>query len=412
MMRSPMSRLRLWRCPGPARRLSSGDFMITERRLQEFIHAEINYFAGMCPQPVKLAQLFQASTAALAATLIHRHLPVHFATRIKRIEELPDWQSVSELEEVHATLVESFQNLRLLEQGDDLEPLTQVMRDLRRRHKKILPLLGVAFAQLRSEHVVNEAFANQWLENFLLARISTEMLTMHYIMLSSDEDGRAGSCMGIVDSKCDPVEVCRKAVAIVSNDPKYSDVRINVDCHVTGTPGAKVAFQFLPMYLKLLVTELLKNSAWATLHRPSLSPSSSSDSSIDLADSSGVAAYAADLPPVSVFVGADDHQVMIEISDKGGGIPPHYADKIWSYSYANCGTANGHSLVEDAETLPSSWADPLAGLGIKQRLGMGLPLTRLYTQYLGGSLKLMCIPGVGVDAFMHLRRIDVASLPD
>merc|ERR1719373_108633 len=59
-----------------------------------------------------------------------------------------------------------------------------------------------------------------------------------------------------------------------------------------------------------------------------------------------------------------------------------------------------------------SWADPLAGLGIKQRLGMGLPLTRLYTQYLGGSLDIMSIPGVGVDTFLQLRRIDDARFQD
>lgn len=29
------------------------------------------------------------------------------------------------------------------------------------------------------------------------------------------------------------------------------------------------------------------------------------------------------------------------------------------------------------------------------RLGLGLPLCRLYTKYLGGSLQLMSVPGVG-----------------
>jgi hypothetical protein len=31
------------------------------------------------------------------------------------------------------------------------------------------------------------------------------------------------------------------------------------------------------------------------------------------------------------------------------------------------------------------------------RLGMGLPLCRLYTKYLGGSLQLMSVPGAGGD---------------
>lgn len=45
--------------------------------------------------------------------------------------------------------------------------------------------------------------------------------------------------------------------------------------------------------------------------------------------------------------------------------------------------------------IEASFDDPLEGLQ-QQRLGMGLPLCRLYTKYLGGSLKLMSVPGTGV----------------
>ena len=47
-----------------------------------------------------------------------------------------------------------------------------------------------------------------------------------------------------------------------------------------------------------------------------------------------------------------------------------------------------------AVALKASFDDPLEGLQ-QQRLGMGLPLCRLYTKYLGGSLKLMSVPGTG-----------------
>lgn len=36
--------------------------------------------------------------------------------------------------------------------------------------------------------------------------------------------------------------------------------------------------------------------------------------------------------------------------------------------------------------------------------GVGLPLSRLYAQYLGGSLNLMSMPGEGTTAFLHLKR--------
>lgn len=368
---------------------SSRSVVLSDRRLDEFVTAEISYFAGKSPQPVKLSQIFRASTPALAAALIHEQLPKHFATRIKHIEALPHWDAFDELQEVHRTLRDSFRNLRLLPRGSDLEPLTEAIKDLRQRHRPILNLLSVAIAHLRAEGV-DEVFVDQWLDEFLLARIGTEMLTLHFLKLSSGEDGHRGSCTGIVDSRCDPGKVCRDAVAAVSADPKYTGVPICVESNAS---EKGIAFQFMPIYLKLLVTELLKNSVSATKAASSASPDTARDR-------------------VTVFVGADDYQVMIEISDKGGGIPPQYAERIWSYSWATSGSPSSgkHSGPVQDELMPSSWSDPLVGLGIKQRLGMGLPLTRLYTQYLGGSLELMSIPGVGVDTFINLRRIDQESL--
>mmetsp|Transcript_64538 Transcript_64538/g.180433 ORF Transcript_64538/g.180433 Transcript_64538/m.180433 type:complete len:429 (-) Transcript_64538:126-1412(-) len=382
---------------------------VTEKRLREFVNAEIGYFAGMCAQPVKLAQIFTAGTLESAASLIHKHFPVHFATRIRQIEALPHWDAVPELLDVHDTLSESFRNLRLLDsKSSDLEPLTRCIHDLRSRHKGIVCLLGIAMASLRAEGVVDEAFANDWLNRFLLARISTEMLTTHYILLASGEGARGGgSCCGIVDSRCDPGEICRQAVSNICRDPRFSAIDVRVESHVCWTSEKGPEFSFLPQYLQLLVEEVLKNSAWATVRAASSSSSARTAPGASSADGR--------LSPITIFVGSDDRQVMIEISDKGGGIPPQQQDRIWSY----CGGAGvripSYQQVEEASAAPHkqlgfSWMDPLSGIGLKQRLGMGLPLTRLYTEYLGGKLELMSIPGVGVDTFINLRRIDSESL--
>jgi hypothetical protein len=43
-------------------------------------------------------------------------------------------------------------------------------------------------------------------------------------------------------------------------------------------------------------------------------------------------------------------------------------------------------------------------------LGFGLPLSRLYAQYFGGSLDLKVLPGYGTDAYVTLRRLDDSAL--
>lgn len=40
------------------------------------------------------------------------------------------------------------------------------------------------------------------------------------------------------------------------------------------------------------------------------------------------------------------------------------------------------------------------------RFGFGLPTSRAYAEYLGGSLCLQSLQGVGTDVYLRLRHID------
>lgn len=39
-------------------------------------------------------------------------------------------------------------------------------------------------------------------------------------------------------------------------------------------------------------------------------------------------------------------------------------------------------------------------------LGFGLPLSRLYARYFAGDLKLVSMPGFGVDAYLTIKRLE------
>merc|ERR1711974_388732 len=85
-------------------------------------------------------------------------------------------------------------------------------------------------------------------------------------------------------------------------------------------------------------------------------------------------------------------RVAIRISDHAGGVSFGNSDKIWSYQFST--SAQPIEAYIDC-------ASPLSGWG------MGLPLGRLYAEYLGGSLELMNMPGIGVDAYLFLKRISL-----
>ncbi|CAK9053742.1 [Pyruvate dehydrogenase (acetyl-transferring)] kinase isozyme 4 [Durusdinium trenchii] len=358
-----------------------GNVSISSSRLEKFMKAEIDYFAQKAPQPVQLDQIIKASTPSEVASLIHNNLPVHFATRIKHLEVLPRWSQVPEIQDVHRILSDSFRNLRLAEQGPDLKEVTEVIADLRRRHKKVVPLLGEAIAQLRHDDLIDESFANKWLDTFLLARISTEMLTLHFMEMQEcyveHRGGDTSVCTGIVDRKCDPVAICERAVDNVKglrcDDSlgEYGEVDFVVENNPCTASQGKIEFSFLPRYLLLLMEELLKNSAYATLLTRGDDPR-------------GLQHF-----PVTITLGSNNQQVVIKISDRGGGVSEVSADKLWSYSWSR----RLGSFAKPMTPL-ASFDDPLEGLK-QQRLGLGLPLCRLYTKYLGGSLQLMSVPGVG-----------------
>ena len=106
----------------------------------------------------------------------------------------------------------------------------------------------------------------------------------------------------------------------------------------------------------------------------------------------------AEFPPIKVVIadGADNEDVVIKVSDEGGGIPRSNVNKIWSYLF----TTADPSIQEGMIGSPDHGTDsPLAGLGY------GLPISRSYARYFGGDLSIMSMEGYGTDAFVYLARL-------
>jgi pyruvate dehydrogenase kinase 2/3/4 len=86
--------------------------------------------------------------------------------------------------------------------------------------------------------------------------------------------------------------------------------------------------------------------------------------------------------------------IVIKVSDEGGGIPRSLMNKVFSYSFSTADSEQALQVVQhDFGT-----SSPLAGLGY------GLPVARSYARYFGGDLVVIPVEGYGTDAFVyHLR---------
>lgn len=119
----------------------------------------------------------------------------------------------------------------------------------------------------------------------------------------------------------------------------------------------------------------------------------------------------ADFPPIKVVIadGNENEDVVIKVSDEGGGIPRSNMKKIWSYLFTTAESSVQAGMIGTGQENDHDLEAPLAGLGY------GLPISRSYCRYFGGDLSIMsmevrvlCIRQFFVRT--HLTYISLVSL--
>ncbi|CAE7276132.1 PDK [Symbiodinium sp. CCMP2592] len=331
----------------------------------------------MEPHPRSVEYLTTTLDPRQIAEFLRLEMPIRYAERIRALEQVPRWQTIPDLVDVHDIHVESFKSFRVCEADDFSEVTHQALL----REQTIVEKLAKSVHHLRDDAGagVTDDSVSKFLDDFLLNRIGCQVLLGHYLAC------RAGQQNGIIDPRCDTRRVCRTAAEAVLDmcwecTGRRPSVFVNAHsaCGGKGADDGQVArFPYMPHVLKYIVSELLKNSCRATTDMLSAH---------DL--------EAADFP-INVIICADEDHVTICAADQAGGIPREA--NPWSYLYTT------------AEDGAYGGTKKLAGHGV------GLPLSRLYARYLHGSLDLVSLPGYGTHAYVNLPRVEsqqVEVVPD
>lgn len=198
-------------------------------------------------------------------------------------------------------------------------------------------------------------------------------------MKETDVEGHEISNVGLISTRTMPADIARAAAEdatdiferqITDFDAPEVDIIGNTSCSMA----------YIPSHLYYILFELLKNSMRATAeHHRDSDPE--------------------DLPPIKIVIGnsGDLDDVVIKISDLGGGIPQSHSKRIFNYLFTTAAPAFQSQLLEEMESFGKS--SPLAGLGY------GLPIARLYARYFGGDLRIMSVEGYGTDAYLTINRM-------
>ena len=328
------------------------------------------------------------------ASFIRKEMPIRLAHRIQDLDRVPMMREMPSIQAVKLTYIQSF--LELIEQPkirtlEDEQNFATVLENLYQRHSNVLMQMARGAYELR--HAIKEGTiqgsstdgqvefeqmdeCHEFLDRFYMSRIGIRVLAGQYLALRGEP---LPNYVGMICSDTSPTELVERAAydATMMCEREYGEAP---ELKIQGQLG--LSFPYIPTHLHYILLELLKNAMRATM------------------ETHGVDATS--YPPVSVIIadGTENEDVVIKVSDEGGGICRSQVDKIWSYLYTTADPSIQAGFLAD-----HSADSPIAGLGY------GLPISRSYARYFGGDLDIMSMEGHGTDAFVYLKRLGNSREP-
>ncbi|KAK1344515.1 hypothetical protein QTO34_013212 [Cnephaeus nilssonii] len=301
-----------------------------------------------------------------SARYLQQELPVRIAHRIKGFRSLPFIIGCNPtILHVHELYIRAFQKLTdfppIKDQTDEAQ-YCQLVRQLLDDHKDVVTLLAEGLRESR-KHIEDEKLVRYFLDKTLTSRLGIRMLATHHLALHEDKK--------IIEKW---VDFARRLC-----EHKYGNApRVRINGHVAAR------FPFIPMPLDYILPELLKNAMRATM-----------ESHLDTPYN---------VPDVVITIANNDIDLVIRISDRGGGIAHKDLDRVMDYHFTTA-----ESSTQDPRINPLfGHLDMHSGVqtGPMHGFGFGLPTSRAYAEYLGGSLRLQSLQGIGTDVYLRLRHID------
>lgn len=396
-------------------------------RLSTVSDEEINRLATLPRRPLTLADLVRYGKPPLSdeallssANFTLSLLPARLAHRIHRLRSLPfivvSNPHIATIYNnyLHSlSILEPFYRKKITSMSEE-ERFTELMAEIVQTHTNTIPTLARGFIECRK--YISAVEVTKFLEEHLRARIGTRLMAEQQLALHVASTPEARSAepdpynICVIDTSLQPARIVRSCEIFVGDicELKYG-VRPRIV--INGTLDA--AFAHVPVHLEYILTELIKNAFRATIdlgnecHPIEVTIAAAPDvpaSSLDtLKDSSEEDNVSKDFLTSSVQAAAPS--ITIRIRDRGGGIPPDVLPNIWSYSFT---TFNADELapadgINDGLSVLTNGGNPSSIAG----LGYGLPLSRAYAEYFGGSIAIQSMHGWGTDVYLSLQGIRI-----
>ena len=350
-----------------------------------------------------------------SANYVRLELPTRIAHRLRSLQTLPysalTNEHISFVYELYYSAFERFRKVAEVRSLEDNDRYCDVLKLTLNEHLSVIPRLAMGVLEIQDALGPDEC--DLLMSTLLRSRISRRVIAEQHLALTetfhspwhfpnakkpvmAPEDDFVGEIFLKCNAK-EVIEKCAKTateLAAEAYGPKVAIPKIVLQGHLDTT------FPFIPSHVEYIIGELLRNSIQAVIEQKGY----------------------ADPPPIEVLICEAAQHVIIRISDQGGGIDHEILPYLWSFSKG----PRKHRRLQNLATVPrlkatmqelhvpgseinaEKYGSSLSSLSSRPpqlRLGMGLPMSKIYAEYWAGSLELHSLEGYGCDAFLQISRL-------
>jgi len=363
-----------------------------------------------------------------AANYVRLELPTRLSHRLRDFQKLPysalKNDHISYVYELYYSAFERVRKSSQIRTLDENEKFCKILNHILNEHLTVIPRLALGVLEISD--IIGSDFSDSFMTTLLRSRISRRLIAQQHLALTETFNApwhfpkaeknpslAEDDLVGEIFLKCsakDIIERCASAATELTKAAYGSDVaipKINIQGHTNAT------FPFILSHIEYIVGEILRNSIQAVVEqRGGLS----------------------DPPPIDVLICEAAQHVIIRVSDQGGGVDRDILPYLWSFAKGprrhkrleNLGLVPtqaatmqelqmspapsiqpdglGSAVLEGAEKHGSSLSS-FVSRPPNLRLGMGLPMSKIYAEYWAGGLELHSLEGYGCDTFLTIERL-------
>ncbi|KAF2153476.1 pyruvate dehydrogenase kinase [Myriangium duriaei CBS 260.36] len=397
-------------------------------------------------RPISLRQLtvfgrtLTESRLLSSANYVRLELPTRIAHRLRNMQTLPYTaltnRHISQVHELYYTAFERLRRVQEIRTLEDNQVLCGLIRETLQEHLSVIPALAMGVLEIRT--AVPPEVCDRLMTTMLRSRISRRVIAEQHLALTEtfhsdaaqakkrDDTSSDDDYVGQVLLRCSASEIVSSSAASITRlvrrayGPSVAIPRVELRGDLDST------FPYIPSHIEYIIGELLRNSIQASIAREDPNP-----------------------PPIDVLVCEAQQHLIIRVSDQAGGVDPDVLPYLWSFAKGPrrdrrlrnlervprlAGTAQEVALPPsvppedrrpdaiipgstsekedepkrttkgEKERYPSSLAS-ITARGPELRLGIGLPISRIYAEYWAGSLEVHSLEGYGTDAFLQVSKL-------